>query len=114
MLSDPWLSAHQINMHVYDSPEKIKSISSTMEEHYDVYLSDLFSLGVVILEIYHLEFMDDVYNKNGRMINRELLERRLNTITNSKLRRYTGLLLDPQPEKRWSAIEEIDVVLRLY
>ena len=73
MLSDPWIVTENTtvlqNSHIYFSPEKIEAVNSINSQNYDWYSSDLYSLGMVMLEVANLEFMDDVYQRGNREIN---------------------------------------------
>lgn len=82
MLTDPWLNPDMLQQcnHVYSSPEQLEASSSIQPLKVDWFASDLFSLGVVVLEAYHLEFMDDLYTKNGRSLNVAMLQNRVAVI----------------------------------
>jgi serine/threonine protein kinase len=73
VLGDPWLLSEENNfnetMHgnIYPSPEKILFRNGYINEP-DAFLSDLFSLGVALLEMYFLEHMDTIYEKGYRRI----------------------------------------------
>lgn len=66
-LSDPWIKSSNLeempSFHIYFSPEKLEVLnSSSGQMYYDWYLSDLFSLGIMGLEAYYLEFMNGLYH----------------------------------------------------
>lgn len=66
MVGDPWLlgggcePAFSLRGHSYPSPEKILHDNGLISS-YDLHLSDLFTLGVVLLEALRLEHMDVLY-----------------------------------------------------
>jgi len=108
MLSDPWLNPDvlQLTNHVYSSPEQLEAAASVQLQKFDWYASDLFSLGVVLLEAYHLEFMDDLYVKNAKALNHQLLASRIAAIRQPTIRRYVEQLLGA-PHVRIAIAEEI-------
>jgi hypothetical protein len=108
MLSDPWLNSDQLQLsnHVYKSPEQLEAAANISTRKVDWFTSDLYSLGVVILEAYHLEFMDDIYMKNSRAIKNELLRTRVAAIRTTTLKKYVEQLVG-SPNNRISISEEI-------
>jgi hypothetical protein len=95
MLSDPWLNCElqQVNNHTYSSPEQLEAAANVTIQKVDWFTSDLFSLGIVILEAYHLDFMDEIYTKNARGINNQQLNFRITAIRTPTLKRYVDHLL---------------------
>lgn len=58
---------------IYPSPEKILFRNGFIKEP-DSFLSDLFSLGIVLLEIYFFQHMDIIYEKGyKRMFESKLI-----------------------------------------
>lgn len=108
MLSDPWLNPDvlQTSNHVYSSPEQLETAASMQMQKLDWFASDLFSLGVVVLEAYHLEFMDDLYPKNAKTLNHVLMANRITAIRQPGLRRYVEQLL-AAPAVRLAIADEI-------
>ena len=60
---------------------------------YDWYLSDLFSLGVMGLEMYYLEFMNELYE--GKSLKREMMERKIEGVRYGKFRQLVKGLTGP-------------------
>ena len=72
MLRDPWLGEQPETektdnitrlMQSYPSPEKLASLASPKMEALNEFLSNLFSVGAIALELKRLEFADGIYSK---------------------------------------------------
>ena len=50
-------------MQSYPSPEKLASLASPKMEALNEFLSNLFSVGAIALELKRLEFADGIYSK---------------------------------------------------
>lgn len=94
------------NVHIYPSPEKLECMNNIRSD-YNWYTSDLFSLGMVILEAVNLEFLDDIYKPNYRDINYLSLENKLQAIKNSVIKNYVEKLLRSE-KHRLEVVQEID------
>lgn len=87
MLSDPWLFSKEyasiytfhLNGFIYPSPEKIL-YENDMIDGYDPYLSDYYSLGVMALELIHLEQMDIIYEKGFRRIQEDTIQKLISKV----------------------------------
>jgi hypothetical protein len=71
-LKDPWLASAQSSDHTdaitslllqYPSPEKLRTAMSSKLEDFKEVLSNLFSIGVMALELNRLEFADGIYTR---------------------------------------------------
>lgn len=78
----------------------------------DWFASDLFSLGMSILELVFSASMEDVYS-NGKVIDFKMLSVRTFQIRNQKLRRFLEGLLHPIAQKRVTTANEIDSQIRI-
>jgi hypothetical protein len=56
-------SNYSTDQHIYLSPEQIEAMEygHTQNQKYSAELSDVFTLGIVVLEILHLSWMDSIY-----------------------------------------------------
>ena len=64
-----------------------------------MFMSNLFSVGVICLELKRLEFADKVYNKK-KEVNYEEVARRVEEIQDGRLRKGVAMLLDGNPQER--------------
>lgn len=95
-ISDPELLNQPNNLayskapdqHAYLSPEQIEYIDNGRKESYSAEISDVFTLGMVVLEVAHLQWMDGVYN-NG-YVNKGKLQEVLASIPDQ----YSQILRD--------------------
>lgn len=105
-LSDPWLKTSNLeelpSYHIYASPEKL-DVMSNSEVSYDWYLSDLFSLGILGLEAYCLEFMNNLYE--NKTLNLELLNHRIESIKYPKFKQLVKGLTGP-PRLRYQTVSD--------
>ncbi len=86
-------------MQSYPSPEKLTAALSPKVVSFNEFLSNLFSVGVISLELKRLDFADTVYNKK-RELNIEDIRSRLMEFRDGKLRRGIEMLLDVEPNRR--------------
>jgi hypothetical protein len=64
ILADPWIAPEGVDLNDrFPSPEKLMKINNKIED-YDLYASDLFSIGMTILEISKQEKLERIYKKN--------------------------------------------------
>jgi hypothetical protein len=87
------------NGFIYPSPELIKYQNNEINL-YNPHLSDLFTLGLVLLEVFYMANMDCVYEKLFEQVNYEAIWVKLNPIKNQGLRKKLFTLLDPEPKNR--------------
>lgn len=104
LLGDPWvLGESNMNFNLYGftypSPEKIL-FDNQLIKSYNHGLSDLFTLGIVLLETMSLEHMDSLYEKGFRRIRHLKIIEKINMISNDFLRNKLKILLDHEPNKR--------------
>lgn len=109
MISDPWLnfepSVYPSVNHIYFSPEKLEKVHNVVGGSLDEFTSDLFSLGMVVLETVHLEYMDDVYKK--KEVNYAVLSGKVNRVSSPLIKTYVQGLLGA-PRKRLSVALQIE------
>ena len=104
-LKDPWLSEHHHSdehshlMLGYPSPEKLRTAYSAKTEEVNMFMSNLFSVGVICLELKRLEFADGVYSKK-KEVSYEEVARRVEEIRDLRLRQGVAMLLDGNPLER--------------
>lgn len=107
-LKDPWLATTQAGDHAdsvtalllqYPSPEKLRTALSNKMEDYKEFLSNLFSVAVIALELTRLEFADSIYTRK-KEVNYEEIKARLGEIKSERLRKGMECLLDPNPTER--------------
>lgn len=100
--------------HIYLSPELCGQLAHSSGDHgraldsIDVFKSDVFSLGMVLLETGLLEYQDDCYASNGGWLNWEKLARnydRFSCLYSEELSRVVSIMLDRDPSTRESWIE---------
>jgi hypothetical protein len=106
-LRDPWLAGEQpghsdpltsLLLH-YPSPEKLRTAYSSRCEDYKEFLSNLFSVAAIALELKRLDFADGIYLKK-REVNYEEIRVRLGEFGNERLRKGLECLLDANPNER--------------
>lgn len=68
-------------------------------EDYKEFLSNLFSVAVIALELSRLEFADSIYTRK-KEVNYEEIKARLREIKSERLRKGMECLLDPNPTER--------------
>lgn len=68
-------------------------MNNVRAEGYNWFTSDLFSLGMVVLEMANLDYVDDVYKPNYKDINYLVLEAKLQAIKNPTIVNYVERLL---------------------
>lgn len=98
-LKDPWLSAragetgqHSLNfLTSYPSPEKLQAANS-FSSTYDEFKSDLFTVGMIGLELFSMNFKDDMYVMK-KYIDRNRIVEQLGMIKDGKLRSGLEILL---------------------
>ena len=83
----------------YPSPEKLRTALSNKMEDYKEFLSNLFSVAVIALELSRLEFADSIYTRK-KEVNYEEIKARLREIKSERLRKGMECLLDPNPAER--------------
>ena len=85
ILGDPWILCEMndfngnLQGNIYPSPEKILHKNGYIGEP-DLFLSDLFSLGVTLLEMYFLEHMDVIYERGYKRISEIKMIEKINKI----------------------------------
>lgn len=77
---------------IYPSPEKILFENGYIQ-NYDIFLSDLFSLGVMILDIFFLEHMDILYERGYRRLIENRVFEMINKFRSKDLRNKLQILL---------------------
>jgi len=83
----------------YPSPEKLSTAYGSKLNTYDEFSSNLFSVGVIGLEIYYLEFVESIYSKK-KDVNLEEVRSRVKKFKDEKLRRGVECLLNVNPSER--------------
>ena len=59
----------------YPSPEKLNSLLSPRLSSFNEFLSNLFSIGVIALELKRLQFADNIYIKKKEINHEEIAKR---------------------------------------
>jgi serine/threonine protein kinase len=93
---------------IYPSPEKILFKNGYINEP-DQFLSDLFSLGVTLLEMYLLEHMDIIYEKGCKRILETKLVEAINKVTSKELKKRLKIILSQEPVKRKLILKEYEL-----
>lgn len=76
---DPWLtvsdmSKSKANIHLsYPSLEKLKTLYVDKNYVYDEYFSELFSIGMYGLQLFHMDFVDGIYRSKTSDYDRNAL-----------------------------------------
>lgn len=83
MLSDPWIAPLRDPAGPYPSPEKLMRINNEIDTE-DLYLSDIFSLGMVTLECL-LGVPTGVYKPNYKIDKKRLVDL-INLVENQELK----------------------------
>lgn len=125
-IADPYISGTVSNWevmanrgkigHIYLSPElcaQLNNGSTDMNRllsNIDIFKSDVFSLGMVMLETGLLEYQDDCYASNGNWLEWEKLTRNFQRFTclySEELCKVIGIMLDRDPSTResWMQLE---------
>jgi hypothetical protein len=106
-LRDPWLAGEQSShadpltsllLH-YPSPEKLRAAHSSKCDDYKEFLSNLFSVGAIALELKRLEFADGIYLKK-REVNYEEVRGRIAEVADERLRKGLECLMNDNPNER--------------
>ena len=106
-LSDPWLFPRDEtasldlnkNGHSYPSPQKIH-YQNNLGDAYDPYLSDYYSLGLLILQLIHMEDMTFIYSKGYRRIYEQAIVKLIGKVGSEEVRNKLKILLDFYPNQR--------------
>lgn len=108
LLSDPWVndSNPYLLLHNYPSPEVLELGYKSKREEMDWVASGLFSLGLVVLELYYLRYMDDLYESN-QDFNMGLLRSRVEGIKYPEVRKAVEELVSTK-RKRLLIIPEME------
>ncbi len=107
MLADPLIcesreSSKQFK-DVYFSQEYLNYTQSKSSSKIDMYASDLFSLGMLGLELALMERLDSVYEFGNRQLNVRRLHSKLEQVQDVELKlMIRGMLdIDPAQRKKW-------------
>jgi hypothetical protein len=86
-------------MTYYPSPEKLSAAYDNKLQDYDEFLSNLYTIGIISLEVNRLEPADNVYIRK-REINYGEIKNRLLEFRSERLRKGVECLLDSNPAER--------------
>lgn len=114
-LKDPWLiekSSDSSNLPVnflasYPSPEKIQA-SNLAHADYNEFKSDLFTAGVLGLQLHAMNFRDDLYSQK-RFVDRVKLNHSLALVREERLRGGLAILLNENPDHRLQIFQYWDI-----
>jgi hypothetical protein len=104
-VKDPWLVSKSSSTHIdnlsqilkgYPSPEKLNIANNSKLSNYDEFASNLFSVGVIGLEVHNLQSLDNLYLKK-KEVNFEEVRSQVSKFKDEKLRRGLGCLLNVSP-----------------
>ena len=104
-MGDPWITPpiynQDINQNAFacPSPEKIL-LQNDQIFNICPYRSDLFSLGIVVLEALNCEHMDVLYEKGFRKVIESRVQEKLNQIKDKSLKFKLAILLTHDPRNR--------------
>ena len=73
-------------------------------------VSDLFSLGVTLLEMLFYEHMDIIYERGYKRIVESKLIEKINKITSKELKHKIKIILSLEPLKRYQILKEYSLV----
>ena len=88
-----------VNSTIYPSPEKIL-FSNSFISTYDKTLSDIFTLGIVILEIIYFYNMDCLYESNFRRIISSQIIEKISNIKYPDLKNKLKIILSQETTRR--------------
>jgi len=83
----------------YPSPEKLSCAYTYKIDDYNEFYSNLFSVGMIAMEISSMDFVDKIYARKKEVDYPEVA-RRLRGFKDEKLRRGVQCLLDINPNER--------------